>query len=299
MIAVRTSLTRSSLWIMFASTVVWGMSSAALAAVDGALTSSALVAVAGGVTLLVVAAARRQQPIRAFAESPWLYARLGVLEATNLVLFVAALKCGPLPVVVALHLIAPLLLLAADVVRGRRRMTVLIGVEFVLVGAAIALAGPGSSAGIDPRRALLGCVLAVGSAVCVAMLVSLIARESAHRPTIASAGWQLVVAGVLGAGLIFTDPPDIRTAGSLVLVGALLLGPGFVLYWLGLRGLDATTASIIGLNEAVVAAVVSAIFTNTPIAAGAVFGGLLVLAAIALEDRSRQSAPPRRTPRTR
>ncbi|MFG1774244.1 EamA family transporter [Nocardia salmonicida] len=290
MTAVRSSLTRSSPWIMLAATFVWGMSSAALAALEGSLASSALVAAGGGVTLLLVAGARRQGPIRTLLESPGLYVRLGALEAANLLLFVAALKCGPLPVVVALHLIAPLLLLAAEIIRGRRQPTVLVGIEFVLVGAAVAVAVPGSSAEIGMDRALLGCGLAVGSAVCVALLVSLIARESAQRPTIASAGWQLVVASVLGGGLILTDPPDARTAGSLVLVGALLLGPGFCLYWLGLRGLDATTASIIGLNEAVFAAVVSAIFTNTPITLGAVIGGVLVLSAVVLDDKSRRAS---------
>ncbi|MGM7646796.1 EamA family transporter [Nocardia sp. JW2] len=273
---------------MLAATLVWGASSAALAAVEGALTSSALVAAGGGATLLLIAGVRRQGPLRILMESPALYLRLGALEAANLMLFVAALKCGPLPVVVALHLIAPLLLLATEIVRGRRLLTPLVALEFLLVGAAVAVAVPSSSAEIRMDRALLGCVLAVGSAVCVAMLVSLIARESAQRPTIASAGWQLVVAGFLGAALIFTDPPDPRTAGSLVLVGSLLLAPGFVLYWRGLRGLDATKASIIGLNEAVFAAVVSAIFTNTPITLGAVVGGVLVLSAVVLDDKSRQ-----------
>lgn len=276
---------------MLAATLVWGASSAALAAVEGALTSSALVAAGGGATLLLIAGVRRQDPLRILRESPGLYMRLGALEAANLILFVAALKCGPLPVVVALHLIAPLLLLAADIVRGLRRLTSLVAIEFLLVGAAVAVAVPGSSSEIRTDRALLGCILAVGSAVCVAMLVSLIARESAQRPTIASAGWQLVVAGILGAALIFTDPPDPRTAGALVLVGALLLAPGFVLYWRGLRGLDATKASIIGLNEAVFAAVVSAIFTDTPITTGAVIGGLLVLGAVMLDDKSRQTPP--------
>ncbi|UGT54434.1 DMT family transporter [Nocardia asteroides] len=283
MTVARSPVARSSIWIMLGATLLWGASSAALAAVDGALTSSALVAAAGGVTLLMIAGVRGQRPLRVFTETPWLYVQLGALEAANLLLFVAALKCGPLPVVVPLHLTAPLLLLGFAVLRGRRPMTVPVGVEFVLVAVAIAVAA-GGSADIGTGRAVLGCVLAVGSAVCVALLVSLIARESAQRPTIASAGWQLAVASALGAGLVASDPPTVSVVWAMVLIGALLLGPGFVLYWLGLRHLDATTASILGLNEAVFAAVVSALFTDTPISAGAVIAGALVLSALLLRE---------------
>ncbi|GGN94369.1 hypothetical protein GCM10011610_57250 [Nocardia rhizosphaerihabitans] len=268
---------------MLGATLLWGTSSAALAAVDGALTSSALVAAAGGATLLTVAAVRGQRPLRVFAETPWLYVQLGALEAANLLLFVAALKCGPLPVVVPLHLTAPLLLLGAAIVRGQRSMSALVGVEFLLVAVAIVVAAGGST-DIGTGRAVLGCVLAVGSAICVALLVSLIARESAQRPTVASAGWQLAIASVLGAVLIASDPPNASVVWSMVLIGALLLGPGFVLYWLGLRHLDATTASILGLNEAVFAAVVGALFTNTPITLGAVVAGVLVLSALLLRE---------------
>ncbi|MGW5309850.1 EamA family transporter [Nocardia thailandica] len=264
------------------------MSSATLSAVDGALTSSALVAGAGGLTLLGFGGLARQRPLRVFAESPWLYVRLGALEAANLVLFVGALAIGPLPVVVALHLMAPLLLLAREIVRRRRQPSALVFVEFVLVGAAIALAGAGEPEVGGATQAVLGCVLAIGSAVCVATLVSSIARESAQRATLSSAGWQLVCAGVAGSVLIFAQPPSFPTAGVLVGVGALLLGPGFALYWLGLRGLDATAAGVLGLNEAVFAAIAGALFTGTRITPAAIVAGALVLAAVVLEQRSRR-----------
>lgn len=44
---------------------------------------------------------------------PSLYAKLGALEAINLALYVGALQLGPLPVMVALHLMSPVILIGA------------------------------------------------------------------------------------------------------------------------------------------------------------------------------------------
>ncbi|MGN2641441.1 DMT family transporter [Nocardia takedensis] len=271
-------------------TLLWGLSSAALSTLEGALTSIALVPAGGSAMLLILAVVRGDDPRRIFAASPRFYLRLGGLEAANLVLFVAALRIGPLPMVVALHLTAPLLLIAARIVRRERKLTVLVVFEMFLVGAAIWLAAAWRPTAVEPEKIVLGCVLAVGSAVCVAMLVSLVARESAVRTTIASAGLQLLIASMLSSALMVTAPPRAAVVGWLLLIGATLLGPGFALYWYAMRRLDATTASIVGLNEAVIASIAGAIFTDKGITLGALAAGVLVLSAVAIEMWSRRES---------
>ncbi|WP_156747643.1 hypothetical protein, partial [Nocardia sp. 852002-51244_SCH5132740] len=108
--------------LMVAVTCLWGTSSALLATL-AAPTTAGLVALGGAVPLLIWARLRGQHPWATLTAHPALYFRLGGLEAANLALYVAALRMGPLPVVVALHLTAPVLIIAAALVRGRRAPT--------------------------------------------------------------------------------------------------------------------------------------------------------------------------------
>ncbi len=282
-----------SLALMVAVTVLWGTSSALLA-VLAAPTTSCLVAFGGAVTLLIVARLRGEHPWRAFAAHPGLYLRLGGLETANLVLYVTALRIGPLPVVVPLHLAAPVLLITVGLVRGHRPPTVPVAVEVLLVGAAMWLVTTHHPASLAVGEVVAGCLLALASAACVAILVSLIAREAEARSTVTSAGLQVLLAAIAGTPLLAIDPPTPRSAAELLAVGALLLGPGFALYWRALRRLDATTASIIGLNEAVVAALVAALYIGTRLTVATVGAGGLVLAAVGLEQwsASERDAPP-------
>lgn len=273
----------ASLALMVVVTVLWGTSSALLA-VLAAPTTSCLVALGGAVTLLLVARLRGERPWRVFAAHPALYLQLGGLETANLVLYVTALRIGPLAVVVPLHLAAPVLLIGVGLLRGRRTFTAAVAVEIVLVGAAMWLVTARHPASLAVGAVVAGCVLALGSAACVATLVSLISREAEARSTITSAGLQVLVAGIAGSPLLALDPPTPLGAAELLAVGALLLGPGFALYWRALRRLDATTASIVGLNEAVVAALVGALCAGTRLTAATVGAGALVLGAVGLEQ---------------
>nr|WP_246462064.1 EamA family transporter [Nocardia transvalensis] len=163
----------------------------------------------------------------------------------------------------------------------------------MLVAAAIWLVTGRHAAGRDAGAAIAGCLLALGSAACVAALVSLIVRAAGPNHTITSAGLQLLVAGAASSPLLAFDPPRPTVAAELAAVGALLLGPGFALYWQALRWLDAATASIVGLNEAVVAALVGTVCTETRLTAATAAAGVLILLAVGLEQRS---APRRRVP---
>jgi len=278
---------------MVAVTCLWGTSSALLATL-AAPTTAGLVALGGAVPLLVSARLRGQHPWTTLTAHPALYFRLGGLEAANLALYVAALRIGPLPVVVALHLTAPMLIIAAALVRGRRAPTLPVLLELLLVAAAIGLVAWRHPGGDPQIAAVTGCVLALGSAACVAMLVSVIARHSGPDHTITSAALQLLFGGIASSPLLLLDPPSARAAIELAAVGATLLGPGFALYWQALRQLSAATASVIGLNEAVVATLVGAVTTHSLPTAATAAAGLLILIAAGLEQRSapRYRVPP-------
>lgn len=270
------------------ATSLWGASSAGIAAVGAPGIAAAPVAAGGAMALLGFAVARGADPWRDLRAAPGLFLRLGVLEVVNLMAYIAALHIGPLPVVVALHLTSPVLLIVVRIVRGRRALTVVLVAELAAIGAAIWLVAGNRPADTALGPALVGCALALVSAGCVARLITLVVRESAGRPSGSAAGLQLLAAAVLAAPLlgvaILADAAP--TAGQtmmLAVLGALLLGPGFACYWVALRYLDEVTTGLIGLNEAVVATIAGAVLVGSEITVATLLAGVLVLGAVGLE----------------
>jgi len=195
----------------------------------------------------------------------------------NLVLFMAALQIGPLPIVVALHLTAPIHLIAFDILRGRREATGWVAIEATLIVlgvVAVALSQPEENGRVSY---VLGSVLALGSAVTVAALISLVSTRSTQFNSEAAAAVQLAIAAGVTLPLVLLYPGEPESAIAVLAIGALLLGPGFALYWRALRSLDATLAGIVGLNEAVIAAIVGALLNNAATTLVSVAAGLLIL----------------------
>lgn len=274
--------------LLVVATSLWGVSSAGIAGVGATGLAAAPVAAGGAAALLGFTVVRGGAPWRDFRAAPRLFLRLGILELLNLVSYVAALSLGPLPVVVALHLTAPVLLIVVRIAQGRRAITLTLAAELAAIGAAIWLVAGYRPADTALGPALLGCALALISAVCVAGLITLVVRESPGLPSGSAAGLQLLTAAVLAGPLIgsaafFGAGPTAREAVILVVIGALLLGPGFACYWLALRELDEVTAGLIGLNEAVVATVAGAMVVGSEITVATLMAGVLVLAAVGLE----------------
>lgn len=270
------------------ATSLWGLSSAGIAAVGAPGIAAAPVAAGGAVALLGFAVARGAHPWRELRNAPGLFLRLGVLEVLNLVSYVAALHIGPLPVVVALHLTSPVLLIIVRIVRGGRAITLVLVAELVAIGAAIWLVAGYRPADTALGPALVGCALALISAGCVAGLITLVVRESAGRAGGTAAGLQLLAAAVLaapllGVAMLFGEGPTAGQAVQLAVLGALLLGPGFACYWLALRELDEVTTGLIGLNEAVVATLAGAVLVGSEITVATLMAGVLVLGAVGLE----------------
>lgn len=280
--------------LLLVATTLWGASSAVLAKVGRAGGTGAVLLAAGGAAtlILVVLAGPARSQARRTRAVPRLPANLlliGLLEALNLELYAAALALGPVPVVVALHLTSPVLLVGAAIMRGHRRPDGLVVLQTLLMAGGIALLGlqPAERVGDAP---LLAAALAIGSAVAVAALITAVAKLApATNPDVAAAAQLTIATMAIGPVLLFTALPDRHDATVLLAAGALFLGPGFAIYWRALRRLSAATAGILGLNEAVVATIFSfALFADTPTLAS-VIAGILVLAAIVLE-LSRRSA---------
>jgi drug/metabolite transporter (DMT)-like permease len=283
---VNTPVPARSVVLLLAATSCWGASSAVLAHEATSLAAGAPIVAAGGATLLsLVALARGRNPLRALRRQPRLYATLGALEAINLALYVGALRVGPLPVMVALHLTSPLFLIAVAIARRHRAPTALAGLELALVAGAIALVALAVPDRSTTGDVLFGSALALGSAAAVAALISQVARAAPGQDPDVAAGLQLLLATVLTLPLALAASPAAATVGWLLLAGAGLLGPGFALYWRALGGLDAPVAGILGLNEAIVASLVGALAFGTQIRSPTLGAAALILATVALELR--------------
>jgi drug/metabolite transporter (DMT)-like permease len=272
--------------VLFAATSLWGVFSASLA-LFGSRDVGPVVAVGAALPLLIAATLRGRRPFREMMRNLRLYLGLGVLEGANIAFYVAALAIGPAPVVVALHLASPIMLLALAVVANQRVTDLRMAVQGLLLIVAISLVSFAPSGDIGVLRTLLGCCLALGSAAAVTALITLVGRKSRqHDPTVA-AGLQLLLAGVLTVPLLGVEPWDESKLVVGLVLGAALLGPGFALYWIAMRRLTAPAAGIIGLNEALVASVVVAILDRAQITSVTITAGLLILIAVVLELPSR------------
>lgn len=273
-----------SLPLLVAATAFWGCSSAVLATFGGEFASGASVAaLAGAGTLAGFSVLRGRGRLPPLRDRVSLYLQVGTLEAANLGLYVAALGLGPLPVMVALHLTAPIILILWGCLRGTRRWSLTVAIELFLIAGAITLL-----AGIDFGRdgagdALVGGGLALMSAVALAVLINRVALAAPREDATVAGAFQLLVAGILIGPLTLLSPPTVSQFTVLVLAGAALLGPGFAFYWRALRSIDAQTAGVVGLNEAIIASLVGVVAFGAALELASVLAAVLVIAAIVLE----------------
>lgn len=276
-------------WLLLATTL-WGTSSATLAQAGGAPAAAPPVVAAGGALMLLLATAvAGRSPLRLLAAHWRMALIVGAFEAANLSLYLLALRTGPLPLMVALHLTAPVLLVLWQVARRERAPSVLVATELALIAGAVWLVADAQPAGQATTDALRGAALSLGSAVVLAAQITVMARLAKRdsRPdAVFSAGSQLAVAAVLSSPLLFAGAlPPAADSALLLGVGAALLAPGFALYWRALRGLRPAAASIIGLAEGVIAPLVGAVAFAAAIGGAAVAAAALVLLAVVIELR--------------
>jgi drug/metabolite transporter (DMT)-like permease len=265
------------------------VSSALLADLDGHLVGgAALVALGAGLALTVTAAARGRFSKNALRDKAASLVVLGVLEALNLALYLAGLRLGPVPVVVALHLTSPILLLLWACARRQRRFGASEALTVALIAGGITLVATTRHAQ-GGGSVLVASALALGSATAVAALITIVTRTASSIDPDLGAAAQLTLAALLISPSAAVSPPGTGTLVRLAVIGALLLAPGFALYWRALRDLTPATAGIVGLNEAIVAALVSDLVLGHRPTLASLVGTTLILTAIATELMSNRS----------
>lgn len=278
----------SSLLLLIVATSLWGGSSAILSTVDGQPVGVAgLVLLCGALPLALLAAARGDLPRSELSKHLRTLLPFGLLEATNISLYISALQTGPLALVVALHLAAPIILLLHACATGRRRFRWREAVELTLIVIGVALVASARDRG--GGDAVIGALLAIGSAAALAMLINKVALSAPGLNPDAAAAGQLAIAGACTAPLLLVPGGLPSDFGGTALAGILLLGPGFALYWRALRELSAPAAGVVGLNEAIVASLLGAAFLAESLSAGLLGGSCLILLAIGAELRVQPS----------
>jgi drug/metabolite transporter (DMT)-like permease len=274
---------RSALLLLLA-TSCWGASTAVLAHVGGRFASGAALLAAGGALSLLGLSKARGKPVWAVFRQHWRYfSMLGVLEALNLGLYAGALHLGPLPAMVGLHLTSPILIVIWAALTRQRAVTGALLVELALVIAAVILVALGPSQHHSTVSVVAGAGLALGSAIALAVLISWVASTATAFDPDVAATLQLSIAALLTLPLVLVAPPTETRLWRLGLAGALLLAPGFALYWRALRRLGAEAAGIIGLNEAVVASLLGVVVFKSHFALVTLVAAGLVFAAVAIE----------------
>ncbi len=271
---------------MFGAAALWGLSGGVVSglATGGAAAASA-VELTTGVALTVASALRGYPPFAVVAALRWRLLALGAIEAVNVLAYYVALQLAPVGPVMALHLTAPVLLTVIALGRRRRRPTVPAIGALALVCAAlvlIAVARP------DPGRyphALLGFVLSLASAGCLALFISLVGLAAADVPPLSAAGAQMLVSGLLlsPALLALRDHP--ADTGRLVALGLLAFAPACWLYWAAMRRLTPISASTILLAEPFTGALVAIVLYRSIPSAPQALAAVLVLAAVYLDLR--------------
>ncbi|GIH03707.1 hypothetical protein Rhe02_17740 [Rhizocola hellebori] len=269
---------------MLAAAAFWGISGGLVSglAVSGA-TAASTVELVTGVLLCGLTVARGQRlraVVAALGRRLWW---LGLLEAVNVVCYYVALQLAPVGPVMALHLSAPILLTAALLLRGRRRLTPRIAVvSAMIIGALVLIAAADVDQGRYPHAAW-GYVLAAVSAGCLALFVTAVGAVAGHVPPMAAAGAQMLASGLLLSPSLIGLRADPADGIALALISLVLFAPACWLYWTAMRQLAPVTASTILLAEPIFGTPVAALaYGLAPTAAHGLAAGL-ILAGVYLD----------------
>ena len=213
---------------------------------------------------------------------------LALLTALNLAqigLYYLALKLAPTGPAAALHLCAPVILLVRELATGRRRLGARELATITLLAAGAAGAAITSPAGDGASSPLLGLVLALGSSVAFAAMISLIFM----RAPVMSLQYCNALKGLIGGGVlipfVIASPPAPGPAALMLALGALVSAPGLALAWYALARVHPTTTATIDLTEALMTPAAAATLFAVPLTTGQVLVMVPVLAAAALEIR--------------
>ncbi len=290
---------RGDLWRVVAAGLLWGTGglTGALLAHAGSLHPLAIAAyrlAAGGLLVLAVLACtgRLRLPGRS-----WLRRVLtvGVLAALYQACYFAsvALTSVGLATMVTLGS-APVLVLAAEALRYRRRpdRASCIAIVLAVLGLAVLLGLPLSGDAATAGGVGLGGLLAVVSAAGFAGITLLGRRPVEGLDGPATVGLGFTVGAVLlgsvcaaTVGLGFTPTPT--TIGLLVYLGAVPTALAYALYFAGLRGVPAASATVVAVLEPLTASVLGSLVLGERLGPAGMAGAALLCLAVLVAGQRR------------
>lgn len=142
----------------------------------------------------------------------------------------------------------------------------------------------------DAQLDAVGVAAALGGAVAMAAGVVLSKRWTSPAPLLALTGWQLVAGGVvlLPVTLLVEGPPPALTAtnvGGFAYLGIIGGALAYALWFRGIRVLQATQVTFLGLLSPVVATLVGWSVLDQGLTASQVLGAVVVLGALVVAQR--------------
>lgn len=208
---------------------------------------------------------------------------LGFLIALQVGLYLAALELtDDGAMVVALHLCAPIIYMAADLAMRRRRAQMRDGVIAGLVVIGLALA-TGASLNLD---SLIAMTLSLLSAGVIALMWLYMARVPYGANRTAVMGWAVLALAAMfcWAPLIDgTSGMGVAGWGWAALVGALVVAPAGAFEWFGVAGAGPMLTSLAALIQLPATALLLWVVRGDPLGPAQVIAALAIGAAVALE----------------
>lgn len=126
--------------------------------------------------------------ITSLRKHPRLFLSIGVLDTINIITFYGGLALGPVPLVTALHLTAPLWLILVAVLRRRRPPTWLLASEVIVVVGALVVGAMKPGGDYTASGVVWGSILALMSALALVALNLLVASRAVDHDPATAAG---------------------------------------------------------------------------------------------------------------
>ncbi|MEV0426463.1 EamA family transporter [Micromonospora sp. NPDC050495] len=291
--ATRRSAT--GLWSLVLAGVLWGTGgpTGSLLAHETGLSPLAVAAyrlTAGG-TLVIGWLCLTRKPLPRRREALARMAGNGLLAALFQACFFAAVSRTNVSLATLLTIgAAPALVLFAERVAGRRRVSASMLAPVALAVGGLALLVGTPAGGITTAAALTGAGLALLSAAGFAAMTLIGTRPvaglddfTATGVSFAFGGAVLAAASTVTSGMGFVPTP--RAVGLLLLLGAVPTAIAYALYFRGLRTNPAGTAALIALLEPLVATFLATLFLGDRLSPTGLVGAGLITTAIVLNSR--------------
>ncbi|GAA4565603.1 EamA family transporter [Micromonospora coerulea] len=292
--AARRSAT--GLWSLVLAGVLWGTGgpTGSLLAHETGLSPLAVAAyrLAAGGTLVIASLCLTRQPL---PRGRHVWARMvvnGLLAAVFQSCFFAAVSLTNVSLATLLTIGAsPALVLSAEWIAGRRRVSTSMLATVALAVSGLALLVGTPAGGLTATSVLAGAGLALLSAAGFATMTFIGTRPVAGLDDLTGTGVSFAIgaavlapAATVTSGMDFVPTP--MAVALLLLLGTAPTAVAYALYFRGLRTTPASTAALIALLEPLVATLLATLFLGDRLGSTGLIGAGLITTAIVLNTRS-------------